>query len=194
FDCKSFDPAGVVVVACGDGHRLPEIVTFHRRLAETNGGDATPNGCCTHFVTLNGGALLLATESPVANQGLQEDRVVYNHIRAAISLKRLDTNGARPTVLLYTHAPCGAAAIHHLDLVEQMELVTGAKIRLKNRHRDWRVICCVHIDFPAEGKKPGKGRSYTFSTKDFLKYMRLEFSRSIIQTIRLRHGLESADR
>ncbi|KKR99685.1 MAG: hypothetical protein UU49_C0004G0016 [Candidatus Magasanikbacteria bacterium GW2011_GWC2_41_17] len=191
-DEQKFNPTRLAIVACSDGQRLPEITTFHLRLAENQMPGAGLDSCCIHTLALNGGGLLLAEESPVVNPNLREDRVFHQHLCDAIRIKGLDANGERPTVVLYTHMPCGAAELHDLDPLEQMELIALAKDRLKTAHPAWRILLCVHVHYPTNGREEAKPRTYHFSRKHLQAWLADSYSSGLIFRTRSRHGLAAA--
>ncbi|MBI5222333.1 MAG: hypothetical protein HY980_02445 [Candidatus Magasanikbacteria bacterium] len=191
-DEKKFNPTRLAIVACSDGQRLPEITTFHQRLAESQ-ISAGLDSCCIHTLALNGGGLLLAEESPVVNPNLREDRVFHEHLCDAIRIKGLDANGKRPTIVLYTHMPCGAAELHNLDPVEQMEWLALAKERLKFAHPNWQILLCVHVHYPAtNGRKEEKPRTYHFSRKHLRAWLADSYGGTLVHDTRRNYNLAAA--
>jgi hypothetical protein len=93
-----------------------------------------------HEFKLNGGALLIAAKSPLTHLG--EDRVLIEHIRSAMRMKKIQT------VVLFAHAPCGMAGMFNLDLKHVLDNLIEAKLRLKSELVGAKVVCFVHIARP----------------------------------------------
>lgn len=93
-----------------------------------------------HEFKLNGGALLIAKNSPLTHLG--EDRVLIEHIRSASRMKKIHT------VVLFAHAPCGMAGMFGLDLKQVLDNLIDAKLRLKSELVGVKVVCFVHIARP----------------------------------------------
>ena len=112
------DSQGVVLVTCGICKHVGPIFKNHPRTGLLNRNP--------HILTiaLNGGAILLPTNSPLS-QGLHEDRVIIEHIRQASRGKGMKT------VALLAHIPCLAAEPYHLSLIKVIDLLVKAKARLK---------------------------------------------------------------
>ncbi len=90
-----------------------------------------------HELKLNGGALLIASGSPVTHLG--EDRVLIEHIKSAMKMKHIQT------VVLFAHAPCGMAGMFNMSLKQVLENLIEAKLRLKSELVGAKVVCFVHI-------------------------------------------------
>lgn len=126
---------GVIMVACADGDQMPDLFAFETGLFKV--AQVPPR---IHELALNGGALLIAKDSPVRRAG-GEDDVLLRHIDDGRTLKEITT------VMLYAHAPCGAAALARLDLRTAISLLMEAKTRLKQELADLKVACFLHIDW-----------------------------------------------
>jgi len=112
------DAQGVVLVTCGICQRIGPIFKNYTQTSLLN---LNP-----HIITiaLNGGALLLANDSPLS-RGLREDRVIIEHIRQASR-----GNGMKTAALL-AHAPCAATEPYRFSLLKVIDLLVKAKARLK---------------------------------------------------------------
>lgn len=131
---------GVIIVPCADGDQMPDLFTYELGLFAELG--IPPR---VHEIALNGGALLIPRDSKVRRDG-SEDRVLLQHLRDAQALKGIDL------VMLYAHAPCGAAALAELDLRGVVSLLMAAKSRVKAEVPSLKVACFLHIDW-GDGKK-----------------------------------------
>ncbi|MDO8557802.1 MAG: hypothetical protein Q7S09_01250 [bacterium] len=125
---------GVICVTCADGDQMPDVFQQQVKFALEAGFKPRP-----HQLSLNGGALLIPEESPL-NKELREDATLLAHIRGGIKLK-----GIR-TIVLYIHAPCGAAGLAGLTFKESIDLLIKAKDRIKKEILDVRVACFCHVD------------------------------------------------
>lgn len=144
---------GVIMVTCADGDQFEDVFHHHSDICRSH-------RCNTriHPLSLNGGAKLIAKNSPLQTAG--EDQVLLNNILGAHKLKGIDT------VVLYAHAPCGAAYSNGVSFLEVMQLLFGGKQRVKNLDPSLKVACFCHIDF-GDGKK----RTY-FAKRDlWLEYI-----------------------
>jgi hypothetical protein len=90
-----------------------------------------------HELKLNGGALLIPEKSPITHLG--EDRVLIEHIRSAMRMKKIQT------VVLFAHAPCGMAGMFGLTLTQNLDCLIEAKLRLKSELVGAKVVCFMHI-------------------------------------------------
>lgn len=131
---------GVIIVPCADGDQMPDLFTYELGLFAELG--IPPR---VHEIALNGGALLIPQDSPVRREGA-EDRVILQHLRDAQALKGIDL------VMLYAHAPCGAAGLAGLDLRGVVKLLMAAKTRIKEEIPSLKVAVFIHMDW-GDGKK-----------------------------------------
>jgi hypothetical protein len=111
-----------------------------------------------HVFGWHGGALACAPGSPI-NRHKQAHNVFLNQIADARALKQIDV------VVLYAHAPCGAAGLHGVSLTRAFELSISAKIKIKTLNEGIKVVCCFHVDH-GNGKK----RSYFLSRLDWERW------------------------
>ncbi len=137
---------GAILVTCADGDQMSDLFHHHERIAREGGG--TPR---LHTLALNGGALLLAPSSPL-NRQFHEDEVLLHHITVARQLKDIHT------IVLYAHAPCGAAGAFHLTFLQVLEYLMEAKRSLKNGNGKIKVACFCQIDYGT-----GEKRTYSVS-------------------------------
>lgn len=130
---------GAILVSCADGDQFGEVYQRHSEL------------CChhreaprLHSLSLNGGAFCLPSKSPL-NGG--RGRVLIADIEGAIVLKGM------PTLVLYGHAPCGAAGLANLSVEESLKLLVKAKIELKIQFEQrLKIALFFHVDW-GHGKK-----------------------------------------
>jgi len=145
-ELKSLDLSnGVIAVVCADGDEFFDYYTHIAGLEKQQLGRER-----VHILALNGAALLLSNEWPDKEEGL----VLRRHINAAVDLKDIHT------VVLYTHAPCGAAGMCSMGAQKILDLLIQAKENVKQIRSDIKVICFVHVDW-GEGRK----RTYFISKK-----------------------------
>lgn len=126
------------IIMCSDGHQSVKTLTKHGEYLEKDG-----QHICCHAHMLNGGALLIAPHLP--NKGKQPaDLVLLEQIEQSFKLK-----GAN-TLVLYVHAPCGAALLNNLNFVDMLVHLFEAKDRIKG-HFSWKiglkVVCFCQIDY-----------------------------------------------
>lgn len=141
---------GVIAVVCADGDQFFDYYSHIASLAREQLGRER-----AHMLALNGGALLLSNEWPDPEEAI----VLKRHINVAVDLKNIHT------VVLYVHAPCGAAGICHFDAKKVLDLLVQAKENVKLIRGDIKVICFVHVDW-GEGKK----RTYFLSQGKWNEY------------------------
>ena len=125
---------GVIIVPCADGDQMPDI--FSHQIKLSVGAQPYPR---IHPLSLNGGSLLIPYSSPL-NKDDGEDRILLKHIRQAKHMKGFNT------VVLYAHAPCGAAKNYELNLVTMLDILAEAKDRIKKEIPRMKVPCFFHID------------------------------------------------
>lgn len=179
-DPKKFETQRLVMVTCADGDRLPEILSYHGRLVGL--GSASSGNPCHQTFALNGGGLLLAHESPLVHPRHHVETLLRKQIQAAIDMKGLALNG-RPTVILYTHAPCGAAGAAKMSILQQLTTLAQAKNGHKAieatemtpeemREKGWRMPLFFHVHFPATASKSACDRSYCVSSRIFYEWLK----------------------
>ncbi len=166
---------GVMMITCSDGDQMPDIFKYQSGFCQTQRTDPR-----IHLFALNGGALLLPENSPInrataklisneedghssactkPNQGmvsihLQQDLVLLWNIQAARQLKDIHT------IALYAHAPCGAATLCGLNMVQVLNYLIQAKARLRHTFPGLKVACFCHIDHGKDENGKPKKRSY----------------------------------
>ncbi len=131
-DAYQLDPdkKGVILVACGDCDRSPELLDFardrlgHRRI---------------HLIAINGGALNLPRDSPLIHM-IPRDEVILEDIRETPELKNLNT------VAAYAHWPCGKAKAAGVSMLQALDLLIGAKHRIREHFPHLRVATFLHVD------------------------------------------------
>ena len=148
---------GIIPIPCADGDQMIDIFQHQLKIALEGGVAPRP-----HQLSLNGGALLIAEESPL-NKELREDLVLLAHIRGAMVLKKIRT------VVLYAHAPCGAAGLAGLSFERCIDLLMKAKARVKKEIPGMKVACFCHVD------RKGKKRTY-FVSKEKWEAWRLQYA------------------
>lgn len=144
---------GAIIVSCADGDQIHDLFHHHEQLF--NDAGISPR---IHTLALNGGALLVAAGSPLTTW-MREDEVLLKNIGVARQLKEIDT------VILYAHAPCGAAGAANMTFHNVLEYLMQAKTRLKRIDDKIKVACFCHIDY-GDGKK----RTYFVSRECFEKF------------------------
>lgn len=152
---KLNSPEGVIVIPCSDGDQMPDVFTHQCGLAHEGGWPVRP-----HMPSLHGGAILMAEDCPLYRE-FRVDELLLLHIRQAEGpeLKGIGT------VVLYAHAPCGAAAMAKLTLVHQIVYLMRAKVRVKEIDTTNKVICFLHVDYGT-----GRKRTYFISRAKWLEF------------------------
>ncbi|MBI5222732.1 MAG: hypothetical protein HY980_04555 [Candidatus Magasanikbacteria bacterium] len=126
---------GVIMIACADGDQMPDV--FEKQEEYLLEQRETPR---IHTLALNGGAIVVPADSPL-NSELPKGRVIIDDIKGAMMLK-----GIR-TIVLYAHAPCGAAGLYHLNTEEVINFLIRAKEEIKTAVADIKVACFFHVDW-----------------------------------------------
>ena len=147
---------GVIVVACSDGDQMPDVFKHHEKFCTHHREHAR-----IHLFSLNGGAKLISENSPLRMH--QEDQVLLSHIRMARKSKQIET------VILYAHAPCGAAYGKKLSFTDVLELLFQGKERVKREIPGIKVACFCHVDH-GNNKK----RTYFVSYEAWLRWKESE--------------------
>ena len=131
---------GAMVVTCSDSDQLRDVFRHHEKVCRHHRANTR-----IHMFSLNGGAKLIAESSPLRVHN--EDQVLLAHITAARSMKQIET------VVLYAHAPCGAAYGHDLPFYRVLELLFEGKERVKREIPGIKVACFCHIDYGNNKKR-----------------------------------------
>ncbi|NQV89948.1 hypothetical protein HQ487_00900 [Candidatus Uhrbacteria bacterium] len=134
---KLESPDGVIVIPCSDGDQMPDVFTHQCQLAYDGGWPVRP-----HMPSLHGGAMLIAEECPLYRDP-HGGELLLQHIREA---EGPDLKGIG-TVVLYVHAPCGAAGLANLTIIHQIVYLMRAKERVKAIDTTNKVCCFIHVDY-----------------------------------------------
>ncbi len=146
---------GVIVVTCGDGDHFFDVI-WH--LLTVYLQSHLPWACRlplkigfflpfiiwwflsprTHMLVLNGGACLLSPCWP-KHETFDIGRALEEQVRVATDLKDIWQ------VILYAHAPCGAAG--SMLPKEQVAHLMEAKMRIKGLDPRYKVACFMHLCF-----------------------------------------------
>jgi hypothetical protein len=152
---KLYSPDGVIVIPCSDGDQMPDVFKHQCRLAHEGSWTVRP-----HMLSLHGGSMLIAEDCPLYRQ-FRVDELLLQHIREA---EGPDLKGIG-TVVLYIHAPCGAAGLAGLSVVHQIVYLMRAKQRVQEIDTTNKVICLVHVDYGDERR-----RTYFISRSKWLAF------------------------
>jgi len=153
------EPTGSICFTCADGHQIGDIYTRHSNIYEEE--------ACIHTFGLNGGALLLAPNSPLLPLIFPEGvhAFLIQQIDDAMKMKGINL------CAIYTHFPCGAATSARLSIMDQLGLVVSAKTFLKKRFPTLKVPLFVHVHWPyrsgdsEQPPRPSMRRTYYMSGK-----------------------------
>jgi undecaprenyl pyrophosphate synthase len=105
---------------------------------------------------LNGGSLLIPTDSPVRGEtNMREGQVLLKNIRRSVK-------AGITTVILYAHWPCTAAHENHVDLLSAFWLHTKAITRVKEE-----VPTAFHLFSFFHFTNQGKKNTYVFDSAKF---------------------------
>lgn len=173
---------GVVAVMCPDGDQAGKKQFLAQLVTAQHGQERV------HDVgKFHGGALVLSPTSPLssmapflatalailapdraaqwaiklaqpllgfAGRAIRLDLLLLSFLAIAIDMKKIRT------VVLYVHAPCGAAQHAGLDFFDELRHLVAAKRFLKRRlgHLGLKVPCFVHVNF-------GGGQEETYFVK-----------------------------
>jgi hypothetical protein len=152
---KLYAPDGAITIPCSDGDQIVDVIRHQEKLALDGGWPVRP-----HLPALHGGSMLMAENCPLYRE-YSVDRLLLQHIREASSpeLKGIGT------VILYVHAPCGAARLAGLNLVQQICYLIRAKERVKEQNSEHNVVCFVHVHHEDDRR-----RTYFISRDIWLKF------------------------
>ncbi|MFA6547818.1 MAG: hypothetical protein WCT11_02620 [Candidatus Magasanikbacteria bacterium] len=129
---------GAIVLTCADGDQFYD---YYSHISSITKGQIAKSR--VHTFALNGGSILLSSAWPDKEEAV----VLKRHINVAVDLKDIHT------VILYAHAPCGAAAMCHLNIKTVIDYLMEAKSIIKNLRTDIKVICFMHVDWDGEKKR-----------------------------------------
>lgn len=159
----------VVAVMCSDGHQILEKIGF---LESCTTHDNEP---CQHIIATNGGALVLAEDSPIAYDSFEGTTV--NMAACCITNVRRGCMIKKPrTLVLKTHFPCAMALDRDLSVAEVLTLQAKGHARIEGtvlrtlRERGMtsieRVLCCVHVNYRGHRAEKKTCCTYTFDPHD----------------------------
>lgn len=111
---------GLIHVFCGDCDERDDLEGHLRSLCQIQ--TQRPR---IHSLALNGGPLLIPTESPLVRTDQGADRLLISQLRSSVALKRIKS------VVFHGHAVCGAADKHGLSFIESVRLTVEAREKAK---------------------------------------------------------------
>jgi len=153
-------PNGVILMACSDGDQFPDVFMHAVNMLKDDGAKIRPHPFAHH-----GGGMLIDDACTLNTEELPFDKIFLYGIEIAQKMK--DPH----TVLLYVHAPCGAARLGNISVVETLLHVVRAKKRIKSLWPGLKVICFFHVDYPPCSKHDhGRKRTYFLSREAFERW------------------------
>lgn len=180
---------GVIAVICPDGDQTEKRTHLEELVASQNGDKRV------HLITQHGASLVIPWQSPLSNLSpflydflveVVQNRIARSFIyifwplwslmgwlgRFDIQMiiniwKAIRMKGIK-TIVLYIHAPCGAAGLCKISFAGELEHLILAKRRLK-----WwlgfmgiKVACFCHVDYGG-----GKKKTYFIKTHKAEKWL-----------------------
>lgn len=133
---KLNSPNGVIMVSCPDGDQITDI--FNHTVGLLTEGDCRVR---PHMLNLHGGAMLIDHDCPLYRE-FRADELLMLSIAQARAMKEIDT------IALLVHAPCGAAKMAGLNVIDVLHHVVRAKLRIKTAWPDIKIGCFFHVDYP----------------------------------------------
>lgn len=159
----------VVAVLCSDGHQILEKIRHMESCTEHEG---TP---CQHVIATNGGALVLAEDSPIAYDTF-EGTAVNMAACCITNVKRGCLVKQPKTIVLKTHFPCAMAFANKLSVAQVLMYqakghtrVRGTVLRVLREAGMTsveKVLCCVHVNYSGHREEQRVHCTYAFDPDD----------------------------
>lgn len=157
----------VVTVMCSDGHQILEKIRHQESCTEHAGAP------CQHIIATNGGALVLAEDSPIAYDTFEGTQI--NMAACCLTNVRRGCLVKEPrTIVLKTHFPCAMAK--GLSVAEVLSYqakgyarVTGTVLRTLRESgltTVERVVCHTHINYRGHREADRLCCTYAFDPHD----------------------------
>lgn len=163
-------PNGVILISCSDGDQMVDIFHHTIHMLAKGGGKIRP-----HTFAYHGGGMLLDHDCPLCRKR-PYDEIFMEGIADARAMKDIDT------VALLVHAPCGAARMANLNVVQVLHHVVQAKMRIKSRWPDLKVGCFFHVDYPpCNDHANGRKRTYFLSKVAFDQWFKHHGSEFLVR-------------
>lgn len=157
----------VVAVMCSDGHQILEKIRYLESCTEHL------DEPCQHIIATNGGALVLAEDSPIAYDTFEGTQV--NMAACCISNVKRGCIVKRPrTIVLKTHFPCAMAKGLSVGRVLSYQAQGHARIEgtvLRTLRESGitsveRVVCHTHINYRGYREADRLRCTYAFDPAD----------------------------
>lgn len=151
---------GVINFGCSDGDQFDDAYSHQKKMSDNNR---------IHPLNLNGGALLLAPDSPAFrfSEFYQDRDVLSKFLRKQIYVAQ-ERKGIN-TVTLGIHSPCAIAIACKIDPIEATNLIMEAKTIIKAESLEYgkelKVSCFHHLDHARCGTGKNKKRTHFISRK-----------------------------
>lgn len=145
---------GAIVIPCGDGDQMDDLFLHLHDICKGELHEAR-----MHFLSLNGGAMILSGKWPYK----EDEKVMIRHLLFARERKEIDT------VILMSHAPCGMAREFNYDLYEVLDRLVSAQERIETLHHSLSVHSFFHVDWHDEMESiKHKRRTYRVAKENWL--------------------------
>lgn len=167
-------PNGVIPIVCPDCDQAADIDGHIHKLLDESGGRVR-----LHSLKQHGGGMLISEACPLDRE-FSIDRYLLKHIGVARSLKDINT------IILFVHAPCGAAQLEGLSVVEILYHVVEAKKRVKAMWPNDLISCYIHVDYANEKK-----RTYFLSRKAFEQWFAENNGEQYVKHMNKTNGFDS---
>jgi hypothetical protein len=157
-----------VVVMCSDGHQILEKI---RHLEACTEHEEEP---CQHIIATNGGALVLAEDSPIARDSLLGVEARMDICCLANVMRGCRIKKPR-TLILKTHFPCAmgsglsVAEIFQYQAKGYERIMQTVLPSLKERGYDSirQIVCHTHVNYRGfERSMNAMQRTYAFNPRD----------------------------
>lgn len=146
---------GVILVCCSDGDQFDKVMDHMRDAAIATG--AKPR---IHTFANHGGALLVSPDFHLFCKHGNISDFLLTQLAQAKAMKEINT------IVLSVHAPCGAAAMSQMNVVQLINHMMRAKNLVKERLHGVKVLCVLFVDYGS-----GNKQSYTIARKDWDRFI-----------------------
>jgi hypothetical protein len=123
---------GIGIILCADGDQFDDSYLFYRRMMVKAG--LPPR---IHVLTMHGGSIVLPKNSPLNNNKRGEN--LLEQIKETKKIKGINT------FISNAHAPCGAAGLAQISILDQFRLHKEADLIIQSEIPDVQAVSLFHV-------------------------------------------------
>lgn len=128
---------GIILICCSDGDQFHDLYTHKCRFQQEQRGDQNPR---IHPFDCNGGVLAYDKGTPV-------NRFESTYMEKLLAIGDAIAMKGHVPVVMEGHGPCGAANLHSIAFINQLEIQMRVKRVMKQMYPHEDITSYFHVDY-----------------------------------------------